>query len=103
MSLITVQIIGGAVVVAVLLLMSLQSRWSEKIIQGWAKSNGHRLIESRNVFPFGGPFFWTKSSVQTVFRVLVYEGDGVTRTAWLLCGTRWGRYSPDDITVHWET
>ena len=49
MDILAVQIVGAALVVAVLFLEIWRTRRSEQIIGAWAKSNNYRLLEGRNI------------------------------------------------------
>ena len=55
------------------------------------------------MFPFAGPFFWLKSGTETVFRITIRDDTGVSRNGWVLCGNWWGRITPRDIEVRWDT
>ncbi len=102
MDLFATQIIGFLVVVAAVVLGIRRSRRSEQIVQEWAQKNNYHLLDSYNLFFSSGPFFWTKSKQQTVFRVLLRDENGKTRNAWILCGSWWGRLTTDDIEVRWD-
>jgi len=102
MDLVTVQVVGVLIVGIALGLEHRRSRRCQQFIRAWAEENNYRLIEVRNMFPFAGPFLWTRSGPQAVFRVSIYEGTGVIRSAWLLCGNWWGRITSNDIRVHWD-
>ena len=59
----------------------------------------HRRRSYRNVFR--GPYFWTSSKGQTVYRVTVEVRGGV-RTGWVRCGGWWLGLLSDQAEVRWD-
>lgn len=75
---------------------------SQEVLQHWADQNGYRLLEAKNAPFFRGPFFWTSTKGQTVYRVRVEDSAGRTRSGWVRCGSwAWGVLS-DEAQVHWD-
>ena len=97
-----VQIIGAGLLGLAFGLEVWRSRRSEKTIRDWARNSEYHLLMLRNVFPFAGPFFWTKSGQQTVFRVTIRDNAGAAKSAWLLCGHWWRGVLSDEIVVRWD-
>lgn len=75
---------------------------SRTIIENWAADNGYRLIDARAPFINRGPFFWTTSRGQTVYRVSVEDKSGQTRRGWGRCGNWLGGLLSDQIEVRWD-
>lgn len=75
---------------------------SRNILQNWADQNGFRLMEEKYVHFCKGPFFWTSTKGQTVYRVVVQDAAGYTRSGWVRCGSwMWGIWS-DQVQVKWD-
>lgn len=78
-----------------------QSSRSNGLLQKWADANGYRIVERKRAW-MKGPFFWTGSDGQTVYRVVVDDGSAILRGAWVLCGSSmWGLWS-DRTEVRWD-
>ena len=74
---------------------------SDDVVQKWAQENGFRLIEQKYAH-LKGPFFWTASKGQSVYRVTIEDGDGRRRSGWVLCGSWWGGLMSDQAQVRWD-
>ncbi len=78
-----------------------QSDKSQIIVQEWAQQNGFRLLESK--FSLSkGPFLWTSSKRQTVYRVRVEDKSGRVRGGWVKCGSYWWGLMSDEAQVRWD-
>ena len=75
---------------------------SQTIIEGWALENGYRLLEIETPILSKGPFFWTTSRGQTVYRFVVEDGAGRTRSGWARCGSWFLGLMSDNIEVRWD-
>lgn len=74
---------------------------SRDVLDHWAQSHGYRIIEA-NYSHLKGPFFWTSSRGQSVYRVVVEDANGQRRTGWVRCGSwLWGIWS-DTAEVRWD-
>jgi hypothetical protein len=75
---------------------------SRGLLEKWAADNGFRIIESSYRNLVRGPFFWTTSKGQTVYRVIVEDATGQRRSGWVRCGS-WllGLWS-DSVQVRWD-
>lgn len=75
---------------------------SRNILQQWADKNGYQLIEAKYAYFFKGPFFWTSSKNQSVYRVQVRDETGGIRNGWVRCGSwLWGDWS-NQTQVRWD-
>jgi hypothetical protein len=75
---------------------------SRRLLEKWAAENGFRIIESSYRNLVRGPFFWTTSKGQSVYRVTVEDATGQRRSGWVRCGS-WllGLWS-DSVQVRWD-
>ena len=74
---------------------------SRTLLERWAARNGYRIIDASYRNFFRGPFFWTTSKGQTVYRVTV-EVPGGVRTGWVRCGSWWFGLLSDDAEARWD-
>ena len=86
-------------VVGVLLMMSR----SQSLLQGWADENGYRIIDSDARMLAKGPFFWTSSSGQSIYRVTVEDASGRRRSGYVRLGSLLGGILfSDKSEVRWD-
>jgi len=72
-----------------------------KALERWAKEGGYRIVrEERRTF-LRGPFFWTSSSNQVIYRIEVQHRDGDAKRGWVRIGGVWWP-SSDRIEVRWD-
>jgi hypothetical protein len=74
---------------------------SRDVLQKWADDNGFQIIESRYAH-WKGPFMWTSSKGQSVYRVTVRDRNGYTRSGWVRCGSWWLGLWSDSAQVRWD-
>ena len=89
-----------------LLLIIVSFAWnssrSQTLIENWARERGYRLLEAKTSFLGKGPFFWTTSRGQTVYRIVVEDEHGRRREGWARCGSwMWGLMS-EQVEVSWD-
>ena len=75
---------------------------SRSLLDQWAADNGFRIIESSYRNLVRGPFFWTTSKSQTVYRVTVEDGRGSIRKGWVRCGTWLAGLWSRQVDVRWD-
>ncbi len=68
------------------LIMSLRIWLSRTILNGWAESQGYRIVSSRFCWLWRGPYFLRSTAGQSVFKVIVVDNDGERRVGWVRCG-----------------
>lgn len=73
-----------------------------KIINQWAEQNDFKLIRSKQAYFFKGPFTFSYSEGQPVYRVTVEDKNGLTRSGWLRCGTWMMGTLSDNADVRWD-
>jgi len=97
------------VVVGVILLISFAAImvcWhhsrARSILDDWARENGFQILSQESCLFFRGPFFWTTAKGQEVYRVVVRDDTGRTRSGYVRCGSRWVGMLSDQIEVRWD-
>jgi hypothetical protein len=99
---------AGAVLIALLLILlaGASIAWtfarSKSLIQEWADENGYRLLDYQYRWLVRGPFFWTTSKGQTVYRVTVEDARGNVRKGWVRCGSWLAGLWSHRIDVRWD-
>jgi hypothetical protein len=99
---------GGAIFMAVLMLVLFVGSiaWtfsrSQSLIRAWADENGYRLIDYQYRWIARGPFFWTTSKSQTVYRLTVEDERGNVRSGWVRCGSWIGGLWSRRVDVRWD-
>ena len=96
-------IIGVVVVVS---LMVLSWAWGTSrgtsLLEGWAQSHGLQILSQEECLFFKGPFFWTSSKGQRVYRVSVRDREGFDRQGYVRCGGFWLGMMSDNVEVRWD-
>jgi hypothetical protein len=77
-------------------------RKSAELLQSWAQKNGYHIIEQEQRSIARGPFFWSASSSQAVFRVKVQDPSGYPRSGWVRVGNWWSGLLSDEVDVRWD-
>ena len=91
-----------AIAILMVVSMTYSSNRSRRILQEWADENGYQLLNAKYAYFFKGPFFWTSSKSQTVYRVQVRDADGRTRNGWLRCGSWMLGLWSNQTQVRWD-
>jgi hypothetical protein len=74
----------------------------ENMLNRWASDEGYEVLESESCWFLRGPFFWTTSRGQRVYRVVVRTREGRVRQGWVRCGSfGWGILK-DKVEARWE-
>ena len=75
---------------------------SSSRLQAWADENAFTILRKEYRNFLRGPFFWTTSKGQTVYRVTVRDKAGHIQEGWVRCGSWWlGLLSPQ-VDVRWD-
>lgn len=96
-----VLIIAGVVIVAIISIVWHFSR-SRSLLEQWAAENNYRILSSEYRNLVRGPFFWTTSKGQTVYRVRVQDSTGRVRDGWVRCGGWFIGLLSDQVQVRWD-
>ena len=91
-----VLLIGG-----VWLATSLWRSVADHAVHQWAAANGFTLLEADRRMLLRGPFFFTSSNSQTVFRIRVRDAAGGIHSGWLRYGGWWLGALSGRIEVRW--
>lgn len=75
---------------------------SQRMLDEWAAENHLKLVSARPCWINRGPFFWTTSKGQMVYRITVASESGEERTGWARCGGFWGGLFVDRVEVRWD-
>ncbi len=89
------------IAVAAVGLIVWHSSRSQDVLGHWARENDYRIIEAKYAH-LKGPFFWTASKGQSVYRVTVQDQTGRTRSGWVRCGSWWFGIWSDHADVRWD-
>jgi hypothetical protein len=77
-------------------------RRAASLLRQWAERNGYRLVSSEYRLFVRGPFFWTTSKGQVVYRVTVQDAQGNTRSGWVRCGGWFLGLFSDHVEARWD-
>jgi hypothetical protein len=97
-------IVAVAVVVATLLalLVAWSFRRSAFLLEEWAVGHHYQVLDRHYCWFCKGPFTWTSSNGQAVYRVTVADERGNRRCGWVRCGGWfWGLLS-DQVEARWD-
>jgi len=75
---------------------------SASLLERWAEEHGYRILDREYRTLRRGPFFWTTSKGQTVYRVTVEDKAGYARTGWVRCGGWWLGLLSDHVEARWD-
>jgi len=75
---------------------------SRQLLDDWAATNGFQLISADYCWIRRGPFFWTTSKGQTVYRITAVDDEGERRTGWARCGSFWWGLWGSRVEVRWD-
>src|SRR5215203_3704968 len=98
---------GAALLIVLVVVIGLASMaWSfsrsRSLIQEWADENGYRVVEAKYRWIVRGPFFWTTSKSQTVYRLTVEDAHGNLRRGWVRCGSWLAGLWSHRVDVRWD-
>ena len=96
--------VAGVVLILFLAIASIawHFRRSRSLLDRWAEGNEFRILQSEYRHIFRGPFFWTSSKGQTVYRVTVEDRAGNVRSGWVRCGGWWLGLWSDNVEARWD-
>jgi hypothetical protein len=96
-------VIGGALLATFAIVGAVwHNRRSSTLLDGWARANGLQILSQSKCWFFRGPFSWSTTDGQVVYRVVVRDGGGRTRTGYVRCGGRWSGMLSDNTEVRWN-
>lgn len=93
-------IIATLFIVAIILIAT--ENTGRSMLQRWAANNDLRLIKFSPRYWRRGPFFWTTSKNQLVYRITAQTRDGQTYEGWARCGSwMWGIWV-NQVEARWD-
>lgn len=75
---------------------------ANRMLERWAAQNGYQILERRLRMLWRGPFIWTSSGGQVVYRVHVCDAQSNERFGWALCGGFFGGVLSDEVEIEWD-
>lgn len=78
-----------------------QSR-GKSLLETWAYQNGYEILSREECWFFRGPFFWSTSRGQKVYKVTVREAEGGVRNGYVRVGGFWLGLWSDQVDVRWS-
>jgi len=75
---------------------------SGSLLETWARENGYLILSQENCWFFKGPYFWTSTRGQEVYRVTVRDREGRTRSGYVRCGGALLGMLSDHVDVRWD-
>lgn len=90
------------IVTAAVCLIAWHYSRSRSLLEQWAGENGYRIVSSEHRHLVRGPFFWTTSKGQTVYRVTIEDTGGRLRSGWVRCGSWLAGLLSDKVQVKWD-
>lgn len=75
---------------------------AEGLVEQWAATNGYQLLECEQRWLRSGPFFFTKSKSQRVFRIVVSDQEGNVLRGYAKCGGWFLGMWSEQIQVRWD-
>lgn len=73
-----------------------------ELLNSWATRNEVRLVAYEHRLFLRGPFFWTTSNLQLVYRVTVEEAGGHKRLGWVRLGSWCFGLLSNRVVVRWD-
>ncbi len=71
------------------------------LLERWAAENGFEILTKERRRFFKGPFFWTSSKNQVVYRIEAGDAKGRQRNGWVRIGGYWWPFG-DKVEVRWD-
>ncbi|WP_337175753.1 hypothetical protein [Paludisphaera sp.] len=70
-----------------------------KVVEGWARSEGYKLIEAGRP---GRDRSWMIRPGQTGFKIVVLDSSGHRGVGLAICGWEWGMPPGEGLRVEWD-
>ena len=97
----TVLLIVGVAALAIGMWVWSRGR-AASMLERWAAANGLRLLAVEHRTFFKGPYFWTASKHQWIYRITAQYPDGSVRQGWVRCGGWVLGLLTDAVDVRWD-
>jgi len=98
------EILQGVFIIALVVAVPIVWHFSRaaSLLRQWAGKNGYHVVHSEHRFFFRGPFFWTTSNGQAVYRITVEDTEGSLRSGWVRCGGWFLGMLSDHVEARWD-
>ena len=100
----TAFLIAGLAVLAALAILF--NRWqmsrAEQMLESWSRSHGFHPLSREHRLIRKGPFLWTSSKGQVVYRVSMRDPSGRVRSGYARCGGYWLGVWTDAVDIRWD-
>jgi hypothetical protein len=77
-------------------------RRADAMLRRWLVAKGYTLVDRNYRWFARGPFFWTTTKSQAVFRFTATNLDGDRRQGWARCGSFFFGLLADRVDVRWD-
>ena|SRR5205814_9183863 len=75
---------------------------ANSMLRDWAASNGYTIVEKEYRSFFKGPFFWTASRSQIIYRVVIRDDERNVRSGWVKLGSWWFGVLSNQVDIRWD-
>ncbi len=72
---------------------------SSAMLHAWAEENGYTVVAQKYCHFWRGPFWFTTSNNQVVYRITLRDKTGFDWTGWARCGSWWWGLMSNKVTV----
>ena len=77
--------------------------WSARRIRRWCERQGYELLDWRGAWFYEGPGRWLRSENQDAYHIEVRDRQGLTRSGYLVFGSRWFPFPLSrKVNVRWD-
>lgn len=90
-------------VVFVFLVYYLRQIKSRRMATEWLERDGYRVASLSYCWILRGPFSWTSSKGQDVYKVEARDREGRVRVGYVRCGSYWLGLWSDHVEVAWDS
>jgi hypothetical protein len=94
--------LGALAVIFVTIVTGVAIFKGQSLLPRWAEQNHYHVVQSEVRYWDRGPFLWTTTARQLVYRVTLQDCQGNSRTAWLAFGGWWLGLFSHKVQVRWE-
>lgn len=77
-------------------------RRSREMLDEWLSTSNLELVSAEFCWFWRGPFFWSSSNGQVVYRITAVDQRGEMFTGWARCGGYWRGLLVSKVEVRWD-
>ncbi|MBV8879394.1 MAG: hypothetical protein JO332_05500 [Planctomycetaceae bacterium] len=78
------------------------SSQGRSMLRRWTSAQGFEILSHEECWFFRGPFFWTSSKGQKVYKVRLRDREGQLRRGYVRCGGYWLGLWSEAVEVRWD-